>query len=244
VDTQNQEFASPTSIEDLKPKMKLRGTVTQVELAGAVVDVGVGQNGLVHISRLSKDPIRNASDAASPGQELTVWVQYVEPNAGRIDLTCVEPLALDWQDIRAGQTYTGTVVRIEQFGAFVDIEAEKPGLVHVSELSNEYVGNTSDVVSVGQEVTVRVLKVDRRKRQIDLSIKALEAEEIEQIFEEEAGDEEELPTAMAIALKRAMDDTDADDAPKPAAKKSASNRQRDELENIIARTLQQHEHND
>lgn len=243
MDTQNQEFASPTSIEDLKPKMKLRGTVAQVELAGAIVDVGVGQNGLVHISRLSKDPIRNASDAVSVGQELTVWVQQVDSRAGRIDLTCVEPLALDWQDIRAGQTYTGTVVRIEQFGAFVDIEAERPGLVHVSELSNEYVGNTGDVVSVGQEVTVRVLKVDRRKRQIDLSIKALEAEEIEQIFEEETSDEE-LPTAMAIALKRAMDDTDEDNTPKPAAKKSESNRQRDELENIIARTLQQHEHND
>src|SRR5690606_17629999 len=99
-----------------------------------------------------------------------------------------------------GDTLEGQVERLENFGAFIDIGAERPGMVHVSEMAEGFVKSPSDVVKVGDKVEVRVLKVNRKKRQIDLSMKPV-PEPMEQLPEE---DEEELPSAMAIALRRAM----------------------------------------
>ncbi|MBN1284224.1 MAG: S1 RNA-binding domain-containing protein [Anaerolineae bacterium] len=239
---QNEELANPISIEDLAPKMKMLGKVSEIKLAGAYVDIGVGVPGRLHISRLGEEPVRNVSDVLSEGDEVVVWVQRVNPKKRIIDLTRLQPLAVDWNDIQAGQVYSGKVIRIENFGAFVDLGAERPGLVHVSELSSDYVGNTEDVVTVGQEVQVKVLKVDRRKRQIDLSMKAVEMEEI---AEQAAGgvEEEMLPTAMALALKRAMEGGE-DEETAPQERQSGrdkSQRQRRELDDIISRTLQQHQ---
>lgn len=240
----SEEFANPQSIEELAPKMKLHGTVREVKLAGAYVDIGVGVQGRIHISRLTEEPIRNVKDMLSEGDDITVWVHRVNKRDRVVDLTRVEPLALDWGEIRAGQVYTGKVIRIESFGAFVDLGAERPGLVHVSELSSDYVGNTEDVVSVGDEVQVKVLKVDRRRRQIDLSMKALEMEEI---TEEISGEDtiEELPTAMALALKRAIEgdeenEEEVEESEQPS-KRDKSQRQNRELDDIISRTLQQHQ---
>lgn len=225
--------SAPRRLEDLKQKMKLTGTVKKVELFGAFVDVGVGRDGLVHISAMSAKPITRVEDVVKEGDTVTVWVRRVDPQAGRIDLTMIEPLGLDWDEIKSGQVYKGKVVKVERFGAFVDIGAERPGLIHISELAGYRVEEVTEIVKMGQEVEVKVIGVDPRKRQIKLSIKALEAEDV---VEEDTG---ETPlTAMQIALQRAMGGS-AETEPRDANRRSKSRdrQKRDQQEDILSRTL-------
>lgn len=236
--SQNGEIANPTTMQELEPKMKLRGRVVKIELFGAFVDIGVEREGLLHISQLSDQRVNNVRDVVSEGDDVTVWVKQVDRKNGRIDLTMIEPVAVGWNDLTEGQVHTGTVTRIERFGVFVDIGAERPGLVHVSELAMGYVNSPNDVVKVGDAVEVKVIGVNRKKRQIDLSMKALEAPDAAP----EAEEEDEMPTAMAMALKRAMEGADADaKAQRRRAKARTANQ---ELDSIIARTLQQHQKRD
>ena len=225
----------PTTIEALEPNMKLRGRVVKIELFGAFVDIGVERPGLLHISQLSRQRVKNVSDVLSEGDEVTVWVRQVDVESGRIDLTMIESAAVSWNDISPGKVYTGTVTRIEKFGVFVDIGAERPGLVHVSELASGYVNSPSDVVQIGDSVEVRVLGVDRRKRQIDLSMKALD---VQANIAEDEGEAEPLPTAMAIALKRAMEGAEEQKAQRRRAKTRGGSQ---ELDDLISRTLRQHQ---
>ena len=145
-------------------------------------------------------------------------------------LTMLPPLAVDWTELKTDQVYEGKVTRLETFGAFVSIGAEREGLVHISELSHNYVKSPGEVVNVGDEVQVKVLGFNRRKRRIDLSMKALVEKpemapmqpsqprqsggggkrrqsreryepEVYEIVEDET---EEVPTAMEIAMRRAL----------------------------------------
>ncbi|MGC8857376.1 MAG: S1 RNA-binding domain-containing protein, partial [Anaerolineae bacterium] len=139
--------------------------------AGALVDIGQPVPGVLHISQLQKEPVNKVEDVVREGQVVDVWVKRVRKD--RIELTMIEPLALEWREIKPDMVVKGKVVRIESYGAFVDIGAERPGLVHVSELTRGYVKSPSEVVKEGDEVEAKVLEVDRRKRQIRLSMKAL-----------------------------------------------------------------------
>src|SRR5215475_9870306 len=124
----------PSSINELEVGMELQGTVKRIELFGAFVDIGIGHDGLLHISQLGRANVRNVEDVVKPGEQITVYVLKVEPETNRIALSLVKPPAMSWDDIKEGSTVTGTVVRLENFGVFVDIGAERPGMIHVSEL--------------------------------------------------------------------------------------------------------------
>lgn len=169
-----EERAEQNPLESLQRKAHFTGTVVKTTLAGAIVDVNIGVPGVVHISQLQKDPVNRVEDVVQPGQTVDVWVRRVFPKKGRVELTMVKPLDVEWREIEPDMVFKGTVTRIESFGAFVEIGAERPGLVHISELTHRYVKSTDEVVKVGDEVTVKVLKVSRRKKQIKLSMKALE----------------------------------------------------------------------
>lgn len=229
---------APTSFEELVPKMELRGTVKRIELFGAFVDIGIGQDGLLHISQLGKPNVRNVGDIVKEGEEITVFVIKVEPDTRRVALSLVKPAAVTWDDLKEGITVKGTVVRVENFGAFVDIGAERPGMVHVSELTTDYVNSPSDVVKVGQEVEAKIIKLNRKKRQIDLSIKAL-AEPLYDVNVEE--EQEAVPTAMELALRRAMQGMDDDSGVQRGGKRDRRDRQVREQDDIIARTLKHHQ---
>ena len=241
----------PESISDLQPKMKLNGIVTRLELYGAFIDLGVGTQALIHISQLGNDHVNRVADVLSEGQEVTVWVTKVDPGREQIMVTMIEPLEVDWQDLENGQMYTGKVTRLENFGAFVDIGAEREGLVHISELSHDYVKHPSEAVSIGDEVKVQVLGFNKRKRRIDLSIKALldkpDSEEptIQEIqsmdFEEEEFDE--VPTAMEFALRQALgEDMPSPDNRRRSRKQGKKRRKREknmraQQEDLLDRTL-------
>jgi small subunit ribosomal protein S1 len=197
-------MAAPTSINDLTPAAEVQGTVKRIELYGAFVDIGVGTDALLHISQLGKQNVRNVEDVVKVGEQITAFVLKVEPDTKRIALSLVKPPAVNWDTIKEGDTLEGQVERLENFGAFINIGAERPGMVHVSEMAEGFVKSPSDIVKVGDKVEVRVLKVNRKKRQIDLSMKPA-PEPIEQLPEEE---EEEIPNAMAAAFRRAMSNDD------------------------------------
>ena len=234
------EEALPTlSLADIEPKMKLKGVVKQIQLAGAIIDVGVEEcDALLHISQIRRRRVKNVRDALEDGQKVTVWVRNVDRENLRLDVTMIRPPALDWDDIQTGDVYSGKVVRIEKFGVFVDIGAERPGLVHISELAHGYVNTPSEVVEKGQTVEVKVIGVDRQKNQIDLSMKAVTPEP----KAETAEPEEALPTAMAIALQRALAESKEEaEASSPAGGRGQSRRTREEQEEILKRTLERHE---
>ncbi|MBX3064403.1 MAG: S1 RNA-binding domain-containing protein [Anaerolineae bacterium] len=239
------ETAAPaaSALADLKPKQELRGTVKNIELFGAFVDVGVGVDGLLHISQISTEAVKNVGDVLKTGDEITVWVRKVDTAQGRLDLTMIKPLGLAWNEIRDGMVVTGKVVKIERFGVFVEIGAERPGMIHVSELAGDYVEKPEDVVKVGDEVTAKVIKVNRKRKQIDLSRKAM----AEPTVTAEADDEEDdapAMTAMELALRNAMRGTEMGDS-FAASKKGRENKKqalndkrRKEQEELLNRTLQ------
>lgn len=227
---------SKKPLSDFEPDTKVEGTVTRTELYGAFVDIGAERDGLVHISMLKKGNVKRVEDVVKVGDQVEVWVHRVDPEADRLELSMLKPVDLKWKDIQPGMTLQGKVVRLEGFGAFVDVSAERPGLVHVSELSTEYVNKPSDVVSVGDQVEVRVLDVDRKKRQIKLTMK----EEVEEVYEEEPEPEEEIPTAMEVALRRAMEESEAETGNGSRSSRSSDRKEKheDEREDILLRTLQ------
>lgn len=245
--------AQPKTINDLEPKMKLSGSVVRLELYGAFIDIGVGVNALVHISQLGKEHVNRVADVLSVGDEVDVWVDKVDPQREQIMVSLIEPLAVDWKDLKVGQTYKGVVSRLETYGAFISIGAEREGLVHISELSHDYVKHPSEVVTVGSEVETQVLGFSKRKRRIDLSIKALlEKPEQEQqqynapysrqaeAFVEFEEEDDDMPTAMEIALRQAMGDdmpTKKQSKRDRRRKRNRRDRMRNQQEDILDRTL-------
>lgn len=163
------EPLSPAS--ELKPKTKLTGKVIKTTLAGAVLDIGTDLPGILHISQMSETPVKRVEDVLQVGQEVTVWVR--KTRADRVELTMIQPIGLEWREIKPEMVLKGKVARLETYGAFVEIGAERPGLVHISEMAHGYVKTPGDVVKEGDEVEVMVLEVDRKKKQIRLSMKAV-----------------------------------------------------------------------
>jgi small subunit ribosomal protein S1 len=234
------DSSNPLPISEIQPKMEFTGRVRQIDLAGAVVDIGAECPAFLHISQIKTGRAQNVDDVLSVDQEITVWVREVDRERCQINLTMIKPPAVEWRELKEGQTYEGTVVRVEQFGVFVDIGAERPGLVHISELSADYVEKTGDVVAKGDEVNVRVIGVNRRKNQIDLSMKALAQQQAAPKREEAQPEESELPTAMALAMQRALEQSEEDGSAAEATKrksKETDNAQDD----IIRRTLERHQ---
>jgi ribosomal protein S1 len=221
--------------------MRLEGTVTDIGLHGAVVDVGLSCEGLLHISQLAGDgEVDAVSEAVNVGDEVTVWVTEVQPEQNRVSLTMIEPPDVTWSELREGRIYTGDVTRIEQYGAFVDIGAERPGLLHVREMSTGYVEHPKEMVSVGDEIEVRILRIDRQRQRIDLTRQGLEEEVVAEPEPEEEPEAEEVApqTAMEVAMERARADRT-----RGAGERRAEKKRKDEdaeREEILERTLSQH----
>jgi len=211
---------------------------------------------LVHVSGLT-DPVVLPTvitvDSANtlalqPGQEVEVWVKRVVPGKQRVELTMIEPLPLEWREISKDMVLKGKVVRLERFGAFVEIGAERPGLVHISEIAHGYIKSPDEVIKEGDEVEVKVLSVNRRRKQIKLSMKALEVDPRDvskpqpkksQAVEEEPEVDEPVPTAMEMALRDAMErnKTEAESPSQTTSPKSKQNGEK--FDDIMSRTLEQ-----
>jgi predicted RNA-binding protein with RPS1 domain len=170
------------TVVEVKPKTPITGKVTKITLAGALVDLGEGKKGMLHISQIvsasEEEPVKRVEDVLKVGQEIDVWVRRERPD--HLEVTMIKPLDLEWREIKKGMSVKGKVTRLEKFGAFVEIGAERPGLIHISELAHGYVRTPGDVVKEGDEVEAQVLDVNRRKKQIKLSLKALQPEPVKE----------------------------------------------------------------
>ena len=262
-----------TSVE-VKPKMQFTGKVIKTSLAGAVVDIGTPQPAVLHVSQVAtgesddENATKRVEDVLAVDQEITVWVRKVKDD--HIELTMAKPLELEWREIKKGMSVKGTVVRLEKFGAFIEIGAERPGLVHISEMAHGYVKTPGDMLKVGDEVEAEVLDVQRRKKQIKLSMKALQPEpEPEQIADgsvvkakakkrtggkkggKQQGEgevytisdsDQPSPTAMEIAMREAMERANARESAEQKAKKAKKQKSVSQVqEDLLSRTLESKE---
>jgi small subunit ribosomal protein S1 len=242
-----------TDLNEIKRKMHFSGTVLKTSLAGAVIDIGIGVPGVVHISQLQDQPVNRVEDVVHNGQSVDVWVRRVFPKKNRIELTMIKPLDLEWREINKDMVLKGKVTRLEKFGVFVEIGAERPGLVHISEMTHGYIKSPGDMVKEGDEIEVKVLDVNRQKKQIKLSMKALEEPPTKVVKEppqpkeqtpkaapvvEEEEKEEPVPTAMAMALREAMERSKERVVEQPSKPKGKSKGKSDQIEDILERTLQ------
>ena len=233
-----------SSLDDVTPKMTLSGTVKATELQGAIIDVGLERDGLLHISQLSEEPVKNVTDVVKEGDAVTVFVLSIDKKSGRLDLTLVEPPDFTWNEIKLNQTHVGKVERIENYGVFVDIGAERPGLIHVSELTTDFVSDPNDVVKVGDSIEAKVINVNKRKKQIDLSVKALEMAELDAVME--AQDDEPFATSMEMALRKALEGGEIEGEPvksreRKRRKKDRKKAKYDAQQELFERTLRMHQ---
>ena len=193
------------SMESLEPGQQLQGKVKNIVDFGAFIDVGVGRDGLAHISTLKRAGI---DKTIKKGDTINVIVRRVDLDKNRISLTVPGADADDrsvLKDLEVGSVVKGRVVRIVDFGAFVDIGARTDGLLHVSELNSGFVKHPSEVVNPGDQVEVRILDVDTRRRRISLTMKDLDPSSAPAVSEYQAasGPAEDIPTAFEVAFERA-----------------------------------------
>ena len=155
----------------------VEGTVKNVTDFGAFVDLG-GVDGLVHVTELSHERNVSPKSVVSVGDEVEVKVLAIDEEAGRVSLSLKATTPGPWdgveQKLAAGDVIEGKVKRLTDFGAFVEVLPGIDGLVHISQISHKRVENPKDVLSVGQDVTVKVLEVNADAERVSLSIKALE----------------------------------------------------------------------
>ena len=153
------------------------GKVARITSFGAFIDLG-GVDGLVHVTELSHERNVSPKSVVSVGDEVEVKVLAIDEEAGRVSLSLKATTPGPWdgveQKLAKGDVVEGTVKRLTDFGAFVEVLPGIDGLVHVSQISHKRVENPKDVLSVGQDVTVKVLEVNADAERVSLSIKALE----------------------------------------------------------------------
>jgi len=205
-------------ISELKPGEIRTGTVISLADFGAFIDIG-GADGLVHISELSWKRVDHPKDVLKVGQEVQVKVLNVDADRKRISLSLRELEANPWDEILAafteGQLVEGTITKLTKFGAFATIkdieDYEIEGLIHISELSDQRIEHPREVVQEGQTLALRLIKIDRERRRLGLSLKRVDSAEFADVdwraaMQEMESEEDEAPAA---AEEDTVEDFDA-----------------------------------
>lgn len=150
-----------------------KGIVKRLVDYGAFIDIG-GVDGLAHISDLSWEHVKNPADVLTAGQEVDVLVKAFDPETKRISLSIKDTMRDPWFDkaekYPVGSYVKGKIVKLTDFGAFMEIEPGFDGLIRMRELSPKHIAKASDAVNVGDEVTVKVIHVDTENKKVALSI--------------------------------------------------------------------------
>ena len=153
-----------------------KGEVKSLTNYGAFVDLG-GIDGMVHISELSWGRIKHPSQVVKVGDILEVYIKELDKESGRISLGFKKAEDNPWvkfqNNYNVGDVVKATIVSITPFGAFAQIIEGVDGLIHISQIADKRVDNVNDVLSVGQEVDVKITEIDLDKKRISISIRAL-----------------------------------------------------------------------
>jgi small subunit ribosomal protein S1 len=179
-------------IEELSEGEVRKGRVSSICDFGAFVDIG-GADGLVHLSELSWSRVRHPSEVLRVGQEVDVYVLGINAQEKKIALSIKRTQAEPWSRVatayEVGQLVRGTVTQLANFGAFARIEDGIEGLIHVSELVDDRVTHPKQVVSEGEDLLLRIIRIDPQRRRMGLSLRrALDTpdSELAGVFGEEA----------------------------------------------------------
>jgi len=171
---QTQSEVRTTFLHNLQKGQIRKGVVSSIVNFGAFVDLG-GVDGLVHVSELSWKHIDHPSEVVEIGQEVTVEVLSVEMDRERVSLSLKATQEDPWQTFarlhQIGQIAPGKVTKLVPFGAFVRVAEGIEGLVHVSELAERHVEIPEQVVTVGDQVMVKIIDIDLERRRVSLSLK-------------------------------------------------------------------------
>lgn len=185
----------------LKEGEKRSGVVKKIVKFGAFVDIG-GVEGLIHLSDLSWKRVNRAEEVVKEGDKVEVFIGSVDKEKKRLSLILKdveqEPWTLHSKDLKEGDVVEGKVCRLTLFGAFVELFDGIEGLVHITEITDDNIAKSSDVLEVGQKVKVKVLSIDKESKKIALSIK--EAVETNKEYLNYV-DNEEDGTSLADLLK-------------------------------------------
>jgi small subunit ribosomal protein S1 len=164
-------------LTDLVEGTAVRGKVSNLCDFGAFVNLG-GADGLIHISELSWGRVTHPKEVLKVGDEIEVFVLNVDQDRQRIGLSLKRLQPEPWSQVESrytiGQVVQGQVTKLASFGAFVRIDDEIEGLIHVSELAERHVSHPKEVLKEGDEVTVRIIRIDPERKRIGLSIKGME----------------------------------------------------------------------
>ncbi|MEB7800259.1 30S ribosomal protein S1 [Staphylococcus xylosus] len=162
-------------LESLNEGDVIEGKVARLTNFGAFVDIG-GVDGLVHVSELSHEHVKSPEDVVAIGDSVKIKIKSVDKDSERISLSIKDTLPSPFEaikgEINEGEVIEGTVVRLTNFGAFVEIQPGVQGLVHISEISHSHIGTPGEVLQPGEKVSVKILSVDPENERISLSIKA------------------------------------------------------------------------
>ncbi len=210
-------------LESLQKGERRKGTVSSIVNFGAFVDLG-GVDGLVHVSELSWKHVDHPSEVVQVGQEVEVEVLDVDLERERVSLSLKATQEDPWKEFErmysAGEIIDGQVTKLVPFGAFVRVAQGIEGLVHISEISDQHIDAPESVLSVGDQVRVKVIEVDVPRRRISLSMRqvggAMPTPKETEIEEEEAPTE-----VVAQAPEAEVVDTVAGAAAEPAGLSSA-----------------------
>ena len=210
---------------------KVTGKIRNLTSYGAFMGLEEGLDAMIHVSDISwTRKINHPSEVLKKGMEVEAQVLEVDRDNQRISAG-IKQLAEDpWETIdnyyKVGDLVTGKVSKLASFGAFVGLEHDIDGLVHISQVSEDRIDKIKNALKVGEEVSARVIKIDRADRRIGLSIKAANYSQ-EQLKEEEAVLDSLKPGEDLVALQHAFDtlgdeDAEGDAAADPPAKEAAA----------------------
>ena len=192
------------------PGARVRGKIRNLTSYGAFVELEEGIDGMVHVSDMSwTRKINNPSEMVKKGDEVDAIVIEVDIDSQRISLGMKQLTQDPWEDIdriyKMGDVIKGKVARVAGYGAFIELENEIDGLVHISQVSEERIEKIKDHLNEGDEVSARVIKIDKEERRIGLSIKAANYDEDALAKEVAAYDEvgEDLTTSLGDLLDEA-----------------------------------------
>lgn len=181
-----EDEAKAKVYNNLKAGDKVEGTVSRIVDFGAFVDLG-GVDGLIHISELSWSRIKKVSDVLKEGDKVTVSILEIDQSKNKISLSLKDesqnPWVLAKGKFNLGDIVEGKVVRIVDFGAFVELENGIDGLIHISQISQKHIAKVEEALSIGQVVKAKITEIDTDNKKISLSIKDAEGTLTEEVEE-------------------------------------------------------------
>jgi small subunit ribosomal protein S1 len=200
------------AVEKYPAGTHVKGKIRNLTSYGAFIELEEGLDGMIHVSDMSwTRKINHPSEVLKKGDDIEALVLEVDKTNQRIAVGMKQLTPDPWEGIdqmyKVGDLVTGNVTKLASFGAFIGLQHEIDGLVHISQISEERIDKIKNVLKVGQEVTARVIKIDKSERRIGLSIKAANYSN-EQLKAEQAALDALKPGDDLVALQHAFDAAD------------------------------------